>query len=167
MSRLRSKFFCMAALSTVVACGEDGPAGPDATVESIEVMPQTVTFAALGEAQTLFANAKDVSGITVSGVAFAWTSSDTTVVRVTQDGRVLSTGNGTATVDVRVAPNSSVGDGSAATGAAFVTVQQVSAGLAICSSSFSFGSRARATRGAMRLPRPICSSRGSHSTPTT
>ncbi len=99
-------------------CGEGEPTGTTVTVARVEVSPQTVTLAALGETRAFSAVAKDANGNTMSGQTFTWTSSATGVATVAANGTATAVGNGTATITAITAGVS---------GSASLTVTQVAA----------------------------------------
>ena len=92
----RLRWPLMAALMTVVACGEDG-AGPDpADQPTIQIEDGDVELYVVGDHQDL--------QVTLSGGAtgpVTWSSSDASVVTVSDSGRVTAVGNGAATVRVQ------------------------------------------------------------------
>jgi plastocyanin len=93
---------CLVALS---ACGGgDGGGGttnppPPATLDNIVVTPTTISVSA-GATQTISATGRTAAGATVSGVNFAYASSNTAVASVSQSGQVLGISAGTSTITV-------------------------------------------------------------------
>lgn len=71
------------------------------TPVSMAIAPQAIEFASLGDTVELAATAFDAEGNEIDGLAFVWSSTDTTVASVDALGRVVSVDNGT--VDVTAA----------------------------------------------------------------
>ncbi|MCH7717068.1 MAG: spondin domain-containing protein [Gemmatimonadetes bacterium] len=67
-------------------------------VATIDVSPDTLSFAALGSVDTLDAVARDARGSLIPDVTFTWVSGNTDVATVSSDGVVTSVGNDTTTV---------------------------------------------------------------------
>ena len=67
-------------------------------VASVAVAPQSASLSAIGDSLVFTAVARDSAGSQVSGVSFAWTSSDATVVTVSSQGVARAVANGSATV---------------------------------------------------------------------
>lgn len=93
-----------ALLLALTGCGGGGSSstgsttvGAGTTVSSIVVSPATASIA-VGSTQKFTAVAKNASGGTVSGVTFAWTSSDTGVATIDASG--LATGVAAGTTDI-------------------------------------------------------------------
>jgi hypothetical protein len=97
------------------ACS-DGGTPPAPVPTSVAVSPAAPTLAALGATQQLAATVRDQSGAAMSGVTVTWSSSDTTVVRVSLTGLVTAVANGSAQITAAAG---------AASGSATVTVAQV------------------------------------------
>jgi len=70
---------------------------------SIEVAPDFVDFASLGDATAVVATVRDGGGVVIEGAGVQWLSSDSNVVTVT-DGIFVAIGNGTATVVATAGP---------------------------------------------------------------
>ena len=70
-------------------------------IDSVAVTPSAVELTAVGDTARLSAEAHDANGHPVSGVAFAWSSSDSSVVAVDSAGLVTAVGAGTAEVGAR------------------------------------------------------------------
>jgi len=85
------------------------------TVSDVVLSVDSIDFDALGDTATISAQLLDAAGFPVDATP-EWTSSDTTVVRVSSDGVVTSVGGGLASVQATV-------DGAGAV--AIVTVRQV------------------------------------------
>lgn len=68
------------------------------TPVSMAITPQSIEFAALGDTVALAATAFDAEGNEIAGLAFAWSSTDTTVASVDALGRVVSVDNGTVDI---------------------------------------------------------------------
>jgi hypothetical protein len=108
--------------ATIAATHGSSSATASVTIEqvthSLEVSPPTSTLAALGRTTTLAATVLDAQGAVMASAIAAWTSSDPSVATVSESGVVtaLAEGgvtitathgdvSGTATIDVRLAPN--------------------------------------------------------------
>jgi alpha-tubulin suppressor-like RCC1 family protein len=70
-------------------------------VASVELTPDSVTMAALGESVTLMAVARNGAGEEVQGVAFTWISSDLDVATVSTGGVVTAVANGVVIVSAQ------------------------------------------------------------------
>lgn len=70
---------------------------------SLAVSPTDVTIPSVGATIALGADVRNIAGGSVTNVTFQWSSSDTTVGRVSSSGVVTGVGVGTATVTVRLA----------------------------------------------------------------
>ena len=88
----------------------------------VAVDPAADTLLALGDALRLSAEAFDANGHAIENAAFTWTSDDTRVATVDDDGLATATGNGTATITATAAE---------ATGSATVTVDQLPVEVAV------------------------------------
>ncbi|MGK0619500.1 SBBP repeat-containing protein [Meiothermus cerbereus] len=77
----------------LAACGGGGAP----TINSIEVTPATASKQ-VGQTQQFTAVAKDASGNPISGVTFSWSSSNTSVATVDNDGLATAVAQGTATI---------------------------------------------------------------------
>ncbi len=64
----------------------------------IAIAPDTIEFASLGDTTELAATAFDADGNEIEGLAFAWSSADTTVAAVDAVGQVVSVDNGTVDI---------------------------------------------------------------------
>lgn len=86
------------------ACGGDGATepGPGPTVEGVRVAPGADTLLALDDTARLSATALDANGEPVPGVTFSWSSSDQSVLGVSQAGVVRAVGVGSASVTAAV-----------------------------------------------------------------
>ena len=124
MSRpLLTRIARFAAVSLLGACGDGGTGpsdnGPATTpvVTRVVINISEVTLTSLGDTITLIAQGSDVSGNTVSGKTFTWTSSNVEVATVSTTGLVTAVANGsvtitattdgvngTATIDVEIVP---------------------------------------------------------------
>ena len=91
-------------------------------VADVRVTPAAGRLHALGDTLRLTAEALDANSHTIPAAEFAWASSDTSVVRVDEDGLVTAAGTGSGTVTAST--------GSAA-GTATVTVRQQLASVAV------------------------------------
>lgn len=86
---------------TLAACGDATPSEPEPAepeVTQIEVDPPADTLFALDDTVRLTAMARDPSGEVVADASFEWSSSDTDVVVVGDDGLATAVGNGLATI---------------------------------------------------------------------
>lgn len=75
---------------------------------SMAIAPEAIEFASLGDTIALAATAFDAEGNEIEGLAFAWSSTDTTVASVDALGRVVSVDNGTVDVTAERASASAV-----------------------------------------------------------
>jgi hypothetical protein len=117
--RYRGWLATVAAFGVVVlSCGDPTSSDQDPNKAALVVVtPASRALAAIGATQQFTAIALNTAGDTLSGKTFAWTSSDSTVVRVdAATGLATSVSNGAADVTATV-------DGKA--GSATVTVAQV------------------------------------------
>lgn len=73
------------------------PAPPAPTVTVVEVSPNTATLE-VGRTQRFTATAKASDGTVISGVEFAWSSSNTAVVTINNNGVATAVAAGTATI---------------------------------------------------------------------
>jgi len=78
------------------------------TPVSMAIAPQAIEFASLGDTIALAATAFDAEGNEIEGLAFVWSSTDTTVASVDALGRVVSVDNGTVDVSAARAAASAV-----------------------------------------------------------
>ncbi|WP_420126683.1 Ig-like domain-containing protein [Longimicrobium sp.] len=92
--RLRSCTLALLAAAFAAAC--DGPAGSE-TLRSVAISPDTA-YITLNTTSRLEAVARGSGGGTMTGVAFAWASSDTSVAAVSSDGTVTARRFGVATI---------------------------------------------------------------------
>jgi len=76
---------------------------------TVAVAPTTVGLAALGRTQQLTATVRDGAGTVLGGVPVAWSSSDTTRVRVDAAGLVTAVATGSATVTATAQGGASAG----------------------------------------------------------
>lgn len=90
-----------AGLALLTACGGDDPTGPPA-VAAVTVSSPSGTRLAVGRTVQLVAVARDAQGNVVPGVAFAWSSSATTVAPVTGAGVASGSSVGNATIRASV-----------------------------------------------------------------
>lgn len=88
----------------LTACGGGGGGNggmtnppPAATLDNVVVAPTTVTLDA-GQSRALTATGRSAAGATLAGVTFSYSSSNTTVASVSQNGVVLALSAGTATI---------------------------------------------------------------------
>lgn len=78
------------------------------TPVSMAIAPLAIEFASLGDTVALTATALDAEGNEIEGLAFVWSSTDTTVASVDALGRVVSVDNGTVDVTAARAAASAV-----------------------------------------------------------
>ena len=71
---------------------------PDPVVQSVEVTPDEVTFASLGDTATLTARVLDTRGNEMSGETVSWSSNFPDVATVDAQGVVTTVANGRATM---------------------------------------------------------------------
>ncbi len=71
------------------------------SAQSIAIDPQTATLTAIGETVQLTATVLDRNEQPVAGVAVSWTSSDTGVATVDDEGLVTAVGNGSTEITAR------------------------------------------------------------------
>lgn len=67
-------------------------------VNDVSVTPASVTLISLGDTVRLEAEATDIDDQPITGLTFAWVSSDASVATVTAQGRVQAIANGTALI---------------------------------------------------------------------
>ncbi len=89
---------------TATASGKSGSATltvtappPPPSIETIEVTPATATKQ-VGQTQQFTAVARDASNNVISGVSFTWSSSDTNIATVDNNGLATAVAAGTATI---------------------------------------------------------------------
>ncbi|MYG37346.1 MAG: hypothetical protein F4205_17885 [Gemmatimonadetes bacterium] len=91
-----------------IGCGDPttSPSDPSDTDEprptSVVVSPNRATLNALGETVRFTAEVRDQNGVSMGGVAVAWTSSDPSVVTVDGTGLARASGRGEASVGASV-----------------------------------------------------------------
>lgn len=91
---------CFAFL-TLASCGKDSPTEPVPETPAptrISVTPASATLTAAGQALQLTAAVLDQHGQAITGAGVTWTSSDTNIVTVTDQGLVTAVMNGTARI---------------------------------------------------------------------
>lgn len=94
-------FLILVALAA--ACGDTGTTEPpQPQVANVVVEPAADTLAALGATTQMTATALDDSGSPVNGVTFVWSSSNSEVLSVTDQGVATAVGNGTARISASV-----------------------------------------------------------------
>lgn len=92
-------------LLTAIACSDDSATQPTPepeTIASITVEPATATFESIGATVQLTATARTSSGNVMSGPAFIWSSSDSTIASVSTTGTATAVSNGTVTIRATV-----------------------------------------------------------------
>jgi hypothetical protein len=109
-------------------------------VASVKISSSKTPFNSLGESHVFAAQARDGSGNLVSGVTFAWTTSNASVLTAAADGRMTAKSIGTVLV---VAAAAGLADTMA------VTVQQVPASVDLSSSSLALAVGSSAELGAV------------------
>jgi alpha-tubulin suppressor-like RCC1 family protein len=82
-----------------MGCGDSS--GP-VNVNQVVVTPGTYTLAALGVTHQFSAVARDLGGGTVAEVTFTWSSSDSDVATVDENGLATAVGNGATTITASV-----------------------------------------------------------------
>jgi hypothetical protein len=87
-------------LITTVACGDGTTPVETPAVATVALDRVSLSFAHIGERDTLRATARDQAGRPITGMQFAWASSDTTIATVDTAGAVTTLGLGTATITV-------------------------------------------------------------------
>lgn len=107
-STIRFTFvFSILALFFVATCGKDSPTKPEPpepppppapVATRIEITPANVDLNSLGQTVQLTARVIDQNNNTMSGAVVAWTTTNSGVAAVTDQGRVTSVGNGTARI---------------------------------------------------------------------
>ena len=109
--KLASAAILMAAPLAVAGCGGttgltsilvQGQSAKNSSVETVQISPDTLNFSSLAQTSQLSATALDTLGNEVTGVTFAWASSDGTIASVDQTGQVTSVGAGEATITATV-----------------------------------------------------------------
>ena len=97
----------------LAACGKDSstkpttpqppspPAPPTLVPTRIEVAPETVTLAAIGQTVKLSATVRDQNGAAITGAAVTWSSGNSGVATVSQTGLVTAVDNGNTQVTAR------------------------------------------------------------------
>lgn len=85
---------------TATASGESGSAtlAVARSVEAVTVSPASATLTAVGDTVRFTATATDENGTGVPGVTFAWSSGDTTVATVDEEGLATARAEGEVTV---------------------------------------------------------------------
>ncbi|MFW6078070.1 MAG: Ig-like domain-containing protein, partial [Gemmatimonadota bacterium] len=86
------------ALTALAGCGGDGT-GPDdgePVPTAITLSADSLSFDAIGDAQTLTATVTDQDGNVIADASVDWSSSDAAVAQVDGSGRVESVGVGEA-----------------------------------------------------------------------
>jgi uncharacterized protein YjdB len=77
--------------------GWSGPAGGGGAIATIAIAPSALALE-VGAAATVQATTLDAAGQPVRGQPIVWTSSDTTIVRITADGRAVGVAPGAAEI---------------------------------------------------------------------
>lgn len=115
-------------------------------VASVEVSPGNAQLDAVGASVQFSAEAKDVNGEHIDGVAFTWSSSNGNVASVSSTGLATATGNGTAQI---------MAEADGVTGSATLVVEQVTSSVVVTpetasatvGSTVSFSAEARDANG--------------------
>lgn len=103
----RAKLTAIAVVVLVGGCGDggggsSGPTDPTVAVASVEIQGASPTLKA-GHTAQLKAVARDAQGGVLSGQSVAWSTSDSTRVRVTVHGTATAISEGEATISAKVA----------------------------------------------------------------
>ena len=113
-------------LLLVLSCGDGAvdptPHPPAPVVTEVRVAPASATLTALEETARLTAEVRDQNGQVMTGVAVAWTTSDTSIAVVDASGQVTAAANGSATITATAGSVS---------GSAAVAVAQVVSAVAV------------------------------------
>lgn len=95
---LRSRSIVLSVLALLlVACGGDGPTGPDATIALIDVTGPTATVE-IGKTVQLTATPRDAADKSISGATITWSSSSGSIATVSSSGLVTGVAAGQATI---------------------------------------------------------------------
>lgn len=95
-ARITSPLTALAMVFTLLACGDDGPAGP-APVANVSVAISDASLV-VGDTAALSVTVTAADGSSLSGRVVTYTSSDPGVARATSDGRVIAVGPGSAQI---------------------------------------------------------------------
>ncbi len=89
-----------ALLLTLSGCGGGSSGGGSATVSAIAITPTSASVAP-GGTQQFTAVAKSASGVTISGVSFTWSSSNTGVATINSSGLATGVAAGTTNITAK------------------------------------------------------------------
>ena len=121
----------LACLTPVAACDGGGPGSPGGTVSSVTISPDTLRLL-VGAEGRLGATLRDSIGSILRGSDVFWSSADTIVARIDQDGLVHGVRVGAARISANVAGRSDVADVLVrSAGAASVTVDPPTASVLV------------------------------------
>jgi hypothetical protein len=102
----------------VVEAGSEEPGTP----ASVTVTPSEATIRGTAETAQLEAEARDADGNVVPGSDFAWSSADTNIATVSQEGLVTSTGLGTTVITAALLCGGTACEGGSLVGNSEITV---------------------------------------------
>ncbi len=92
----------LALFFAVLVASCDSPTAPHSDPATVEVSPSSLTFDDVGEAASLSARVLDDAGRWIRGRGVKWSSSDPTVMEVTEEGEVRAVGLGRARITATV-----------------------------------------------------------------
>ena len=101
MKRFLATLAVLPSLLLLAACGGKEPTPPEPQIVGVILSPTTLRFEFLGESKSLTAGVYRDNGGQVTGATITWSSSDESVVRVTQEGLATAAGAGDATITAR------------------------------------------------------------------
>ena len=130
--RTRIGFIALPLAALLARCGSDSTAPPDNTVASVSISPSSPADLEVNLTQVFTATAKNAAGTVLTGVAFAWTTSDASILTLTD-----STGSSVTGTAVK-AGGATVGASASSKGAS-VSVRVVAASAAtVAATDFQF-----------------------------
>jgi trimeric autotransporter adhesin len=119
------------AVGPLAACSDGGPGSPEGSVASVTISPDTLRLL-VGTEGRLGATMRDSIGTTIRGPSVFWSSADTTVATIDQDGLVRGVRVGAARISANVAGRSDLADVLVrSAGAAAVTVDPPAASVLV------------------------------------
>lgn len=116
-------------------------------VDHIEMTPATLSFASLGETQTVTARLVPVAGASTDGIAVAYASSSSDIASVDGSGLVTARANGRATIVATADGKSASADATVQQVATSVTVSPTIAGMTFLGDTRTFTATALDARG--------------------